>query len=52
MFTEYSQEMLRILEKYAKIHVKKVHIPDNKWKAYNIARELNFPIFENLNMEH
>jgi len=50
MFSEHSNEMLRTLEKYAKIHVKKVHIPDNKWKAYNVASESNYPIFENLNM--
>ena len=51
-FSEYSQEMLETLEKYAKIHVNKVHIPDTKWKPYNIAKELHYPIFENLNMEH
>jgi hypothetical protein len=50
-FSEYSQEMLVTLEKYAKIHEQKVYIPDSKWKAYNIAKELFFPIVENLNKE-
>jgi hypothetical protein len=50
-FTQYSQEMLITLEKYAKIHEKKVYIPDTKWKAYNVAKEMFFPIAENLNKE-
>lgn len=42
-FTEYSKEMMNILEKYALIHKKVIHIPDNKYKAYNIALQSFYP---------
>lgn len=41
-FTKYSDELLLILQNFAKLHAGKVYIPDTKWKAYNIARENNF----------
>jgi hypothetical protein len=41
-FTSHTNDMLLVLQNYAKIHVGKLYIPDTKWKAYNIAKESFF----------
>lgn len=42
-FTILSDEMLGTLEKYARIYLKEIYIPDTKYKAYNIAHISFFP---------
>ena len=42
-FTKYTDEMLNILENYARIHLKKYYIQDNSVKSYNIVKLNYYP---------
>lgn len=42
-FTEYSKEMMQILENYAKIHHNVLYVPDTNLRTYNIAQQSFYP---------